>query len=156
GLYGQLQAGNAGQLFYLEGQPAGPAAEGQAPKAPTLKHFDLSKRKSDVVHPNVNQYYLSANGKKALVMEKQDSWSIIDAAATKDAGKQDAKGKLKIDAIEVRVDPRAEWAQVFDEAWRINRDYFYDPGMHGADWKAIKKKYAQFLPHLATRGDLDR
>ena len=47
-------------------------------------------------------------------------------------------GKLKLDAIEVRVDPRAEWPQIFDEAWRINRDYFYDPKMHGADWPAMK------------------
>jgi tricorn protease len=52
--------------------------------------------------------------------------------------------------------PRDEWPQIFDEAWRINRDYFYDPGMHGADWKAIRKKYKAFLPHLSCRGDLDR
>ena len=43
-----------------------------------------------------------------------------------------------------------------DEAWRINRDYFYDPNMHGADWKAMKEKYAPFLPHLSCRNDLDR
>ncbi len=66
------------------------------------------------------------------------------------------KGKLKVDAIEVRIEPRAEWAQILHEAWRINRDYFYDPNMHGADWKAIEKKYEVFVPHLATRGDLDR
>ena len=54
----------------------------------------------------------------------------------------------------MRIEPRAEWQQIFDEAWRINRDYFYDPNMHGADWPAMKKKYEAFLPHLATRGDL--
>ena len=60
------------------------------------------------------------------------------------------KGRLNIDAVEVRVDPRAEWPQIFDEAWRINRDYFYAPNMHGADWQAMRKKYAAFLPDLAA------
>jgi tricorn protease len=159
GLYGKLEAGAAGQVFYLEvpasAQP-GPQPGGQA-GGPTLKHFDLSKRKSETVHAGVADYYLSANGKKALIRTSPESWSIIEVTVKQDGAKQDpAKGKLKVDAIEVRVDPRAEWAQIFNEAWRINRDYFYDPGMHGADWKAIKKKYAAFLPHLATRGDLDR
>jgi hypothetical protein len=47
-------------------------------------------------------------------------------------------------------------AQILHEAWRINRDYFYDPGMHGADWRAMEKKYARFLPDLAVRQDLNR
>src|SRR5207244_6956691 len=94
---------------------------------------------------------LSADASKSLVSLPGNNWAIIELA------KPDvAKGKLKLDAVEVRVVPRDEWPQIFDEAWRINRDYFYDPDMHGADWKAIKKKYAAFLPHLATRGDLDR
>jgi tricorn protease len=63
---------------------------------------------------------------------------------------------LNTGALTVRIDPASEWPQIFDEAWRVNRDYFYDPGMHGADWKAMKEKYAQFLPHLACRSDLNR
>ncbi|MBY0461126.1 MAG: PDZ domain-containing protein, partial [Gemmataceae bacterium] len=57
---------------------------------------------------------------------------------------------------EVRVEPRAEWKQIFEEAWRINRDFFYDPNMHGADWPAMKKKYEAFLPHLTSSADLYR
>jgi tricorn protease len=56
----------------------------------------------------------------------------------------------------VRVEPRAEWPQILHEAWRINRDYFYATNYHGADWKAIEKKYEEFLPHVATSGDLYR
>ena len=56
----------------------------------------------------------------------------------------------------MRVDPQAEWKQIFDEAWRINRDYFYAPNMHGVDWAKQKAKYASFLPHVATRQDLNR
>src|SRR4029450_12085850 len=57
---------------------------------------------------------------------------------------------------EVRIDPRAEWNQMFHEAWRINRDYFYAPNMHGADWNAMRRKYEGFLPHVAGRSDLNR
>ena len=66
------------------------------------------------------------------------------------------KFKLDVERVQVKVDPPAEWAQMFDEAWRINRDFFYDPGYHGADWPAMRERYAAFLPHLATRNDLFR
>ena len=56
----------------------------------------------------------------------------------------------------MRVEPRAEWAQILREAWRINRDYFYATNMHGADWNAVRQKYEELLPHLATRDDLNR
>ena len=69
---------------------------------------------------------------------------------------QPGQGRLNIDAVEVFVDPRAEWLQIFNEAWRINRDYFYASNMHGADWNAMKQKYAVFLPDLAVRADLNR
>jgi tricorn protease len=148
-LYSNLQAGTTGQVYYLE-TPTGPR-RGEDARGATLRRFDLGKRKSESVLTGVADYHLTANGKKVLVFSPPESWSIIDAVKP-EAG----KGKLKVDAIEVRIDPRAEWAQIFDETWRINRDYFYDPNMHGADWKAMRKKYASFLPHLATRGDLDR
>ena len=54
--------------------------------------------------------------------------------------------KLKVDSIEVKIDPRAEWPEMFEDAWRINRDYFYDPHMHGLDWKAIHDKYVRKIP----------
>jgi tricorn protease len=67
----------------------------------------------------------------------------------------DAKS-VNTNAVKVLIDPAAEWAQILDEVWRVNRDYFYDPGMHGADWDAMKDKYAAFLPDLACRNDLNR
>jgi tricorn protease len=153
--YSNLQTGASGQLFYLEAAAEGPR-RGEVEPGNTLRHFDLTKRKSETVLANMVTYHLSADGKKALVGSDPNAWSIIDIAKPeKDKAEKD-KGKLKIDAIEVRVEPRAEWPQIFDEAWRINRDYFYDPDMHGANWKEIRKKYAVFLPHLATNGDLYR
>ena len=64
-----------------------------------------------------------------------------------DAGKfTKGDGALKLGAISVRVEPRAEWPQILREAWRINRDYFYATNMHGADWNAMWPKYAELLP----------
>jgi tricorn protease len=60
-----------------------------------------------------------------------------------------------LEEVQVKIDPREEWPNIFYEAWRIQRDYFYDPQMHGANWEAMKKKYEQFLPHLSCRSDLN-
>jgi tricorn protease len=152
GDYSDLHAAEAGKLYYLDTPPAS-GAQQAGPRSATLRRFDLDKRKSEEVLPQVASYRLSANGKKALVFSPPASWSIISLA---EPPSKDGKGKLNIEAIEVRIDPKAEWRQIFDEAWRVNRDYFYDPAMHGADWLAIKRRYEDFLPHLSTRGDLDR
>jgi tricorn protease len=151
GNYSRLHAGAAGQLYYLDNPPAPPRS--QEPPRGKLQRFDLSKRKAEEVFAGVGQYFLTADGSKALLSLPPESWAIVPLAGTPTPGKEE---KLKIDAVEVQIDPRAEWKQIFDEAWRINRDYFYDPNMHGADWPAMHKKYAEFLPHLATRGDLER
>ncbi|MGW8268422.1 MAG: PDZ domain-containing protein, partial [Longimicrobiales bacterium] len=79
------------------------------------------------------------------------NWHIADAGKV-----NPAETRISAGDIQVRVDPRAEWNQMLREAWRIQRDYFYDPGMHGADWDGVWTKYSAFLPHLATRGDLRR
>ena len=138
----ELQAGAAGQIFFLR--------ETDGKKA--LQRFDLKDRKTETLVADADNFEISADGKKVLFKQK-DTWSIGSAA-----GKllPPNEGKLKIEMVEVKIDPRTEWPQIFNEVWRINRDYFYDPGMHGVDWKAMRTKYAQFLPELATRADLNR
>ena len=120
-------------------------------------------------------YELTPDGRKMLYSTGGGNWFIArprrrrepaagrrgparlaDRSGTGAGRRRGGEGKLNLDAIEVRVEPRAEWQQIFDEAWRINRDYFYDPDMHGADWPAMKKKYEAFLPHLTSGGDLYR
>lgn len=101
--------------------------------------------------PEVNLYQISPD-KKKILYRSGDSWCIAELS---DEIKSD-KGKLNIDAIEVYIDPRAEWNQIFHEAWRINRDYFYATNMHGVDWRAMREKYSVFLPHLSCRSDLNR
>jgi tricorn protease len=141
--YSDLQAGVAGQIFYLK--------DGSGADEASLQRFDLQKRKEDTILDKADDFLLSGDGKRVLVRVK-DAWSLSDVADKVDL----AKHKLTLDAVQVKIDPPVEWRQIFDEAWRINRDYFYDPGMHGADWKAMRAKYEPFLPHLATRQDLNR
>jgi tricorn protease len=137
-----LQPGDAGQVFFLR----------TADEKTALLRFDLKDRKAETVLPDLEDYAISADAKKLLYKTKE-SWAIVAASSKKiDA----TEGRLKMDAIEVRADPRAEWPEMFEDAWRINRDWFYDPNMHGVDWKAMRDRYAQFLPHLATRDDLNR
>jgi len=140
-----LHAGAAGQIFFLR--------EADGKKA--LQRFDLKDRKTDTLLPEAGGFEISADGKKVLYFTK-DSWFIASATGKKIEPVEGKDGKLKMDAIEVRIDPRAEWPEIFEDAWRVNRDYFYDPHMHGVDWKAMHEKYAQFLPHAAVRSDVTR
>src|SRR6185503_10837428 len=94
---------------------------------------------------------LSPSGAKILY-RSGPSWFITTLGPSLRPG----EGRIGADQIEVAIDPRAEWAEMYTDAWRINRDYFYAPSMHGADWNAVRAKYAQFLPDLATRADLNR
>ena len=154
GSYRNLQAGSAGQIYYIENvtpQPA-PQASGPPEEKSTLHQYDLNKRKDEVFLTGVSNYIVSFD-KKKLLYNSRFTYSIVGTAAKPQPGPQ---ARLNVDAIEVHIDPRAEWTQIFNEAWRINRDYFYAPNMHGVDWKAARQKYAAFLPDVATRGDLNR
>jgi tricorn protease len=148
GNYYDLKTGKNGQIYYLE---ASPLALGPYGKGTKLHKYNLEKRKGEVIIPELNGYEISADNKKILYMAGN-----IFGIVSVDKKIKPGEGKLNVDAIEVRIDPRVEWKQIYHEVWRINRDYFYDPHMHGADWKAIYNKYAAFLPHLSCRSDLNR
>jgi tricorn protease len=151
GLYSDLQAGEAGKFFYLETRlPAGTFFD-PAGIQTSLHVYDLNQRKDEVFLPGVTSYVLSADKKKLLYRTREASFIVATAAKP-----QPNQGRLNLDAVDVRFVPTAEWKQIFDEAWRVNRDFFYDPNMHGADWKAMKAKYEVFLPHIACRNDLNR
>src|SRR5260221_4592240 len=114
-----------------------------------LRKFSMKKR-GDEEGMDVNGYSLIANGKK-IIYFTGDNWFISNAGEKPAPG----KGRLDVNAIQVKIDPPAEWVDIFYETWRVNRDYFYDPGMHGANWPAIKNKDAVFLPDLSCRRDLN-
>ena len=147
GGYGNLEAGAAGKLYYLRSQPAGRFGGGGG----DLIRFDLEAREETVLLSGVGGFSLSADGKKVLYAG-QDDFGIADAGAKIDR----AESAIPVDKLTVRIDPRAEWQQIYDEVWRINRDYFYDPGMHGADWPAMGEKYSGFLADVTNRADLNK
>jgi tricorn protease len=143
GQYSQLEAGTEGQLYFLK----------TVDTKSSLQRFDLKTRKTEQVLPEAAEFFVSANGKKMLYRTKE-TWSIV--ALTPGKKIEPSEGKLAIDSVEVRVDPHAEWPQIFNEAWRINRDYFYAPNMHGVNWTAARDKYAALLPDVTNRADLSR
>ncbi|HOF91133.1 MAG: PDZ domain-containing protein [Tenuifilaceae bacterium] len=143
GNYYNLGTPKEGEILFIE-RPYEYGASG------TLRKYDMKKRKESEVM-EMDGYILSADGKKMLYV-KDRAWTISGAGEKPEQG----KGMLNLGKVSVKIDPVAEWRQILDEAWRINRDYFYDPGMHGADWKAMKAKYEVFLPDLACRSDLNR
>ena len=143
GNYSELRIGSTGEILYIV-RPSDPS------ETSVLHMFDLKERKDNEVM-ELDNYLVSADRKKMLY-SKGEVVGITSTGKKPESG----KGILKTSSITVKIDPVAEWPDIFDEAWRVNRDYFYDPGMHGVDWKAMKIKYAKFLPDLACRSDLNR
>jgi tricorn protease len=144
-----ISAGKEGILFLLEGAPV-LWSPSDGPPVFTLHKFDLSERKTDTVLEGINAFTLSANGEKMLYLQGE-KWFIASATETPKAG----EGELKLDELEVYVDPRVEWNQMYHEVWRIQRDFLYDPGFHGLDLNAAEKKYAPFLANIVSRVDLN-
>jgi tricorn protease len=145
--YQQLQAGKAGILFLVEA-PVVPRLGG--PQALTVHRFELKKRKTQKFLEGVTgRIALSHNGAK-LLYRRGNRWFLAGTSAPP----KPAEGALKLDGMEVRVDPPAEWRQMYREVWRIERDFLYDPGAHGLDLKAAETKYQGYLDRLASRQDL--
>jgi tricorn protease len=144
--YFGLAAGKANTLFVFE-FPDG--AQGA-----TLHKFDLEKRKLDKALENLQDFKLSANGEKMLYRQQQNLFIAATATLGTPAFRP-GEGKIKTEEMEVYVDPRAEWDQMYRETWRIERDFFYAPNFHGLDLQATAKKYEPYLASLAHRADLN-
>ncbi len=110
--------------------------------------YELDKQKETELG-EVRGFEVSADGKKMLVSVK-DSYSIIDLPTAK----IDAKEKLNLGDMKVKLDRHAEWNQIFNECWRQMRDFLFDPHLHGVDWKKMHDTYAQLLPYVNHRADL--
>ncbi len=141
-----LAPGKANILYLVEAS----SDPGPGPMGATLHKYDLEKRKYDKVIENINALDISANGEKMLYRQGQ-GWFIASLAQPVKPG----EGKLKTDDIEVYVEPRAEWSQMYHETFRIERDFFYDPNFHGLDLQATAKKYEPYLQALVDRSDLN-
>ncbi len=140
GNYANLQAGK-GALFVVHEN------NGQR----NLLQISLTKKdKPQSVLEGVNNYKVSHDGSKIL-LQHQANYAIVDAAP---AQKIDS-GKLDLSSMELKIDPKTEWQQLYVDGWRILRDWFYDPDTHGMDWDAIRKKYQPWVDAATHRTDLD-
>ena len=166
--YADLESGKAGGFFFLERADDG--GRGGA----TLKRFSLETRKADTIAERVMSYDVSANGEKILVAQPRGaggdgegagpgrpmpSYSIVNAApAPAAAAARPASGEsntLNLSDMQVRVNPAAEWMQMYHEVWRVERAYFYDPHFHGVDTVAEEKRFEPYVQSIASRTDLN-
>jgi len=144
--YVGLAVGKTGVLFLAEADPAA----GRFRQTATIQKFDLKSRKTEKFLEQVAAFHVSRNGEKALY-RKGEQWAIAGTAQPPKPG----DGVLKLESMEVRVDPRAEWRQMYREVWRIERDFLYDPGLHGLDLQAAIRKYEPYLESVASRAELN-
>jgi tricorn protease len=111
--------------------------------------YDLSTGEASTLMEGIIQFHVAADGEH-LAYKAGRKYGIVGATSPSKVG----DGSVDVGAMKLRVDRLAEFEQIFDEAWRVQRDFFYDPGMHGVDWEATRDKYRRFLPDCGNRADL--
>ena len=140
GDYYNLASAKEGELLFI----------GRTDQGSKLHRFSIEDREvKDLI--DVYGFEVTGKGEKLLIMQG-DRYGITDLSDPK----ADALKAADAYNLSVRIDPQAEWANIFDEMWRVNRDYFYDPNMHGVDWDAMKEKYEPFLADVRTSEQLYR
>ena len=114
-----------------------------------IVYWDLEEREEKTVIGDADGFDVSADGEKLLIREDR-SFAIVDVKAD-----QKMDEPLRVAEMETVVDPKAEWRQIFTDAWRLERDFFYDPNMHGVDWNAVRAHYGRLLEDAVTRWDVN-
>lgn len=140
GVYSNLKSVKEGEVYYLSS-----SFHTQESK---LYKFTFEKREAEELFA-LNNFEIASGGEK-MMYSTGGSWFVSEI------GKKSEDGPLNLDAISIKINPKEEWNNIFNEAWRVNRDYFYDPGMHGVDWKAMKTKYTPLIAQAKTKDDLYR
>lgn len=141
GNYTRTAPGPAGSVFIAERKPGS--------FSQTLHKFTLKDRKAKDYLTGVGSFSLSADGKKMLA-RVNGRWAVSGTAGPSGKG-----GKAVNVNLKMKLDRSAEWKQMFEEAWRYERDYFYDPNMHGRDWNVVYDRYAPLIPFVKHRADLN-
>jgi tricorn protease len=146
-----------GALLWLDWALAGVTGDGKASQEdkdarPSLVRFDLARRKPATLVEALDSYRLSGDGKKvALISDKQVSVVPSDAKADEESGQL---VKVDLGRIRVMMDPVSVWGQAFDEAWRLQRDFFWAEDMAGQDWESVHQRYRPLVDRLGSHDDL--
>ncbi len=146
-----VKSGNMGNLYSLKGKILYVRLpnSGSGSRVSSLMFYDIKKRKENKILSGVRGYMVSSDGKSILVRTKM-GYGII-----KPAKGQKIKKTVPVDGLVMNLVPKEEWKQIFNDVWRRHRDFFYDPNMHGVDWKAMKKRYGALLDYARTRTDIN-
>jgi tricorn protease len=150
--YDRIQAGKDGHLFYLKRvqpgfmnlPPGGNVQEGNE-----LIRFDFEEREEKTLLTGVNGFKISAGGGHMIVRKSDGS------IATAEIGDEMKPEPVALGGVRMMVDPREEWVQIFDEAWRMQKEYFYADNLHGLDWDAVYEQYRPMVDHVGRREDLN-
>lgn len=151
--YSDLAVGETGKLYYVKSVQPGienPAPGQNLQAGAELIGFDFEEREAKTLTSGVTAFSLSADGTHALVRNADGS------LATGKFGDKFEPKPVNVGSLQLLIDPRAEWAQIFDDVWRMQQEYFYDPNMHGIDWQGIYDQYRPLLAHVGRREDLNR
>jgi tricorn protease len=143
GNYADLQT-IKGKLLYRRAPRTGSGEQKNA-----IVYFDLAEREEKTVLDEADGFETTTDGKKMLVVIK-NKFAILDIKAA-----QKFEKPMVTAEMEAPVDPRAEWRQMFADVFRFERDFFYDPGMHGVNWPGLRTRYSKLLDDAVTRWDVD-
>jgi tricorn protease len=158
--YGDLQTGEAGTLLAVAAEPPLPGSP--FPQGASVHRFDLKERRAEVVVSGVDAFEMARSGKKYLYNQK-GRWLIGTLKPMPPSGAPSpppsaggaADKAMPTQDIQIRVKPLEEWRQMYREAWRIEREFFYDPKLHGLDLAKAQKTYAPYVEAVASRMDLN-
>lgn len=151
--YIDLQVAKTGVIFLAEGSAVGRSSEGGASPIRALWRFTTEKRQTEEILSGLNGFQISANGEK-LFYARHDSWFMAPVAELKVGSPDAPQGKpLNNGGMFAMIDPRAEWKQMYRETWRIERDFFYDPHLHGLNLAKVQAKYAPYVDGVTSRAE---
>jgi tricorn protease len=115
-----------------------------------LKMYNVKNEEEVTVLEDINGYALSNDGMKILY-SRRGEYGIVDAQKNQ----KNSDGRISLDNLEMKINPKEEWKQIFVDGWRLWRDWFYDPNMHGNDWNKMREKYEPLVEYVSHRADLD-
>jgi len=152
GNYSALAVTADGSLFYLEQPQPGSSVEPPGTSGGDDTHlfrFDMEAREAKQVLSGLDGFELAANGEHLLIQLDDGSLAVAEAGESLDPETLDLSG------LQMQIDPHREWAQIFDEGWRMQRDFFYAANLHGLDWDAVYSRYRPLVEHVGRREDLN-
>jgi len=148
----KMSPGNLGQLSSIDGKllfMRYPNSGSADDAKPSLDYYDFEEREVKSIISEVNGYQVSANENKILVNQEQ-KLAVIEPKEN-----QKIEETVPTQKMVMQVIPKEEWSQIFNDVWRIERDYFYDPEMHGVDWELMKTRYGQLIEQANSRSDVN-